>query len=809
VGKASSKEITAAIFFELVDEVLRSLGREGLARIGPQRAVIEVTPTDRVLQILAGPGSGKTEMLAWRVLYELFVARTAASRVIVTTFTRRAATELQVRVVERADEFSRLALARGYNAIDPHVHDLRIGTIHSLCDALLAEFDPAYMEAGSELIDEIEAAIRLSRQWRFALHWSKPPQPPRLVNRLRGNEALVALFRASWYDVGWPARNMEMVEFLSALLAQQTETWFPRCGPHNSANGIELVHGPRGLTSELLTLQQRWESYLDAENILDFATVQKRFVERQLALLDQFDHIFVDEFQDNNPIQFSIHTRWLDNPKSRLTVVGDDDQAIYRFRGSDIECFRGLEPYCRSRNIAYRRETLGVNYRSTQRIVKFCHEFKDRTVLRRLSMPKHIVPSPAAVQGSPVRMLQGPWAEVCRAVAVELDGLRVGRVPAQGAPPVPSVAILLFSTSEREGRGFTSPAVRLRTAVEARGMRVYNPRNKMAASPESPVGMLMGLISYLIDPVTYARAGQGGRRIMVWASMQDNPTAATHARTAVPSFQINGKHIEYQKKFMKAGAGDIGAPAPDRRRLVQFVDDVRDQLARIPTGQSARLTLAGFVARLLADPFFRACGFTNSLFRQALFTDLLEANIAPTRLTGNSLDLPLEVALRNGKFVWATRHWELLNHFGGYLDNYTLDDPDVESFEDDAVLMVTFHQAKGLEFDHIYVAGTGRDPDISPALRTRLFSGEAAPYVVSAGRVSTSDATTLDLALADREREVYVALTRAKATLTILHDPASVSHFMRLHPALEPAFARSRPQPHPANPNVEVKEAPV
>src|SRR5262249_7246407 len=150
----------------------------------------------------------------------------------------------------------------------------------------------------------------------------------------------------------------------------------------------------------------------------------------------------------------------------------------------------------------------------------------------------------------------------------------------------------------------------------------------------------------------------------------------------------------------------------------------------------------------------------------------MEANIAPTRLTRDSLDQPLEAKLEEGKRVWPNRFWSLLNVFGAYLGNAPLDDPEVESFEEDAVLMLTFHQAKGLEFDHVYVAGTGREPDLGPTLRTKLFSGEVPKYRVD-GTLTTQDKTITKLALADRDREVYVAMTRAKKELTILHDPNS------------------------------------
>lgn len=809
-SQVEEKQITTvdrAVFFELVDEVLMSLGRDALQPGSSQREVVEIKPDDRVLQILAGPGSGKTEMLVWRVLYELLVLGTPSSRVMVTTFTRRAATELQVRVVERCDEFLKRAHARGLSVADPHVHDLRIGTIHSLCDSLLAEFDPDYMQTGTQLIDDTEVTIRIARHHRFALGRASLGTPPRLVDRLLATQALVALFRPPWEDVRWPSTRMEEVDVIKALLAQHAETWLPRCETTGRLNGIEVVHHAVGLTNELVELHGRWQEYLAKNHVLDFASVQTQFFARQAGMIPGIAHVFVDEFQDNNPIQFAIHTRWLEGSGTRLTVVGDDDQAIYRFRGSDIGCFQDLEPHCLARSIAYRRETLGVNYRSTDRIVRFCQEFKERTVLRKLSMPKTVTASPSAARGAAVRLLEGRWSDVCQAVAKELARTGAGRVSTSGTPPV-SAALLMFSTSERESQSYRSPALALRTAVEeVGGVRVYNPRNKMAATPESPVSMLLGLLSYLIDPVTKAPAGKNGRLVEVWGC-SSKPAHIPFARTMPPPFKVNEKHIDFQKKFFKGNGGAIGAPHRDRVSLVQCVDQVRDELVRASAaGRRPRLTLAGFVARLLADPFFRRSGFTLNLFRQAMFTSLLEANIAPTRLSAESLDQPLECTAVAGKFVWPGRFWELLSHFGGYLDNAKIDDPEVEAFEENAVLMITFHQAKGLEFDHVYVAGTGRSRDVSPALRTRLFSGEPVPYTIdTSGAVQTSDNDTIELATADREREVYVALTRAKQTLTIISDPNSSAPFMALNPAIAALFANVQSKPHVDVPAVSVKE---
>jgi superfamily I DNA/RNA helicase len=334
-------------FFELVDAVLKDVGRRELPPDGPHRSIITVEDKDRVLQILAGPGSGKTEMLVWRVLYDLCVRGTPSETLMVTTFTRRAATELNVRVVERCDQLLRIARKHGHSLDDPQVHNLRIGTIHSLCDRLLAEFDDDYMAAGTQLIDEPECVARLVRAQRFDLGYN-PSGSPRVIDRLLNRVSLVALFRPTWVTKWpWPSSQMERVDFLMALLNQHVETWYPRCGQANKPNGIEVRHKLAGLTDDLVKLQKRWEEYLDKNQVLDFATIQKRFLGVQAQLRDKILHVFVDEFQDNNPIQFAIHTGWLGNPQTRLTVVGDDDQALYRFRGSDLACFDELNERAR------------------------------------------------------------------------------------------------------------------------------------------------------------------------------------------------------------------------------------------------------------------------------------------------------------------------------------------------------------------------------------------------------------------------------------------------------------------------------
>ena len=217
------------------------------------------------------------------------------------------------------------------------------------------------------------------------------------------------------------------------------------------------------------------------------------------------------------------------------------------------------------------------------------------------------------------------------------------------------------------------------------------------------------------------------------------------------------------------------------------------------------MTLAGLVARLLTFPRFRGSGYSVNLFRQALFTALLEANVAPTRRTIRNLDDPMApTRCADGKIEWPRQYWDLLNVFAGMLYATNLDDEEVEAFADRAVAMLTFHQAKGLEYDHVYVGCTGRNVTPDTALRTALFSGRPVSYQVVDGHAETADSQTLRWAAADRDREVYVALTRAKQTLTIIYAPEDQRNFMPLNPGIAAVLDGLPSVPHPQNPAVTV-----
>lgn len=250
----------------------------------------------RNLQLIACAGSGKTEVVARRVVHLLTPGRTDSlhpRNIIAFTFTDKAAAELKERVVTRTRE------ALGDL---PGMAEMFVGTIHAFCLELLKSEAPKYLKY--EVLNEVQQGLLVDRHSRQAGLTTSTDLQGVALKRYQDTQRYIAA--------------------LSVLREADRE----------DANlaGCSILNG---LESYGALLEAH--SYLDYSSILDAAVeVLTNDPELRARLAERIRYVIVDEYQDVNPVQEAIV--WsLHDLGARICVVGDDDQTIYQWRGSDVQ----------------------------------------------------------------------------------------------------------------------------------------------------------------------------------------------------------------------------------------------------------------------------------------------------------------------------------------------------------------------------------------------------------------------------------------------------------------------------------------
>ena len=302
-----------------------------------------VTHKEGPLLIIAGAGTGKTTVVTRRIAWLLSEGLAKTSDILALTFTDKAALEMQ----ERVD----ILVPYGYT-------DIWVMTFHAFGDRILRE---NALEAGLnpdfKVLTRPETAVFFREHlFEFDLNYYRPlSEPTRFI------EALVSAFsRIKDEDIS-PDEYLKYAQDL-AIKAKQN----PRDGALNeqAVQQMEIAHS-----------FARYQELLAKEGKVDFGNqfyLALRLLREHPLVLEryreQFKYILVDEFQDTNVAQYQI-IKLLAGEKGNVTVVSDDDQAVYRFRGaaySNILTF--MQDYPQSEKVSLIR-----NYRSAQPLLDYAY----------------------------------------------------------------------------------------------------------------------------------------------------------------------------------------------------------------------------------------------------------------------------------------------------------------------------------------------------------------------------------------------------------------------------------------------------
>jgi len=289
------------------------------------------------LQLIACAGSGKTEVVAQRVAYLLTPGnkRTLLPRnIIAFTFTEKAAAELKQRILQRVRE------------VHGEIHGLAemyVGTIHGFCLDLLMTEVPEFLKYG--VLNEVQQHLFVNRH-------SKQSGLTECTD-LRGQKL---------------KRFKDTKHYLMALsILRESDR------VEDKLQDCSLIEGMAAYDALL-----RKHRYFDYSTILESA-VKVLTNEKQLRdrIAERLRYVIVDEYQDVNPIQETI-VCLLHNLGAKICVVGDDDQTIYQWRGSDItNILEFTKRYPRAKTIL-----LEENFRSSNGIVATARSFIEKNTVR-------------------------------------------------------------------------------------------------------------------------------------------------------------------------------------------------------------------------------------------------------------------------------------------------------------------------------------------------------------------------------------------------------------------------------------------
>jgi DNA helicase-2/ATP-dependent DNA helicase PcrA len=642
-----------------------------------------VTYGDGPLLIVAGAGTGKTKVITHRICHLIQERRVPPSQILALTFTDKAAQEMQ----ERVD----LLLPLGYA-------DCQISTFHSFGDRLLRNFA---LELGLQLdyrmLDDTGQVLFLRRHlFDLPLQQLRPlGNPTTHLRALKGHFGRL---------------KDECIE------PQRYEAWARRL--------VELAQGnPPMLERAELQLEMalcygKYQELLVAEGRCDFADLLYRplqLLRTKPGVLERlqtrYRYILVDEFQDTNGAQLEL-VNLLAAQHQNLTVVGDDDQSIYAFRGaaiSNILAFKELYPQAR-------QVVLTSNYRSLQSILDVSYRLIRNNDPHRLEVINEID-----------KRLQAR-SEI---TPLQESGLEYQRFETT-SDEAEAVAERILLWVEQQGLSFSDFAVLLRTNRESdpflRAFHQHQIPYRFSGSEglyrRQEVRLLNALVRVLTDP-------EDGQSLFF---LLTSPFYQCDSSDMVKLANRSQREHRSLLSLVREAAQETSTSQPQLEKFVREYDQFVEQIPHLQPGPLVYqyLLCSQWWSDLSEGRLENAQAIVQNVAR---FFDIMSAFTQDDE---------------SGTLIDFVRHLDLMIDSG--------DNPGVVESDtfDAAVQVLTVHRSKGLEFPVVFLVGLNEG-----SFPTQMRA-EALEFPWPLLKEQPPDA---DFHLQEERRLFYVALTRAQRHL--------------------------------------------
>jgi DNA helicase II / ATP-dependent DNA helicase PcrA len=552
------------------------------------------------LQLIACAGSGKTEVVAYRVA-TLLKSGLEPANIVAFTFTDKAAAELKERIVTRCRE--QLGVIQGFA-------EMYIGTIHGFCLDLLMTEVPKYLKF--DVLNEVQQSLFIDR------HSSKSGLTA--STDLQGRKL---------------QRYKDTPHYLSAIsILREADTLDKELSGCSVTGGLDSYR-------RLMEDQRHFDYSAMMEAAVDVLTNEQAIRERLAA---RIRHVIVDEYQDVNPIQEAIVWSLYDLG-AEVCVVGDDDQTIYQWRGSDVQNILTFQ----DRYATMSQVRLEENFRSSPGIVETARPFIEQNPDR---LPKKMQPTNA-----------------------------------QAYEPGDIVA-LSFATPDEEA------AYIARTIQSLRGLAVKEPTEDdpdgMRGTSWSDMAVLLRSVRSNGEPITRALDDAGIPYVVVGMNNLFSTDEAEAARRLFYSMagRPSGDGTVLEELWLNAG---LGVAADDVRRAIASVSDWRSKFDN-PTERFGFYSIQRIFQTFLEEAGVREEKVPNGR-GEIVFYNL-----------GKFSQLISDFETIH----YHSQPKEKYESFARFLE-YRAEDAYPEGWQDnqyanpDAVRILTIHQAKGMQWPVVFV----------------------------------------------------------------------------------------------------------
>ncbi len=686
-----------------------------------QRAI--VSHKQGPLLVIAGPGSGKTHSLTLLAMNLLLCRDAQPSEIVLCTYTEKAAYELQ-------DRLAGLARTVGYAG---DLSQMRVGTIHSICQQLIDEY-LHYTSLGNnyETLDQFTQRLLIFEH----LEDICVPNAMTLFNQRWGTPWIVAKKLQFLFDT--------ITEEL--IFDRLKATYYHVSGRLSSQDAFFycLTHAYKG-----------YQKILARRNCIDFAHLEKGAYnlltqpETFQRITQGISYVLVDEYQDTNYIQERILTLLASGREPlNLCVIGDEDQALYRFRGATVRNILEFDrtfPDCEPIHLT-------ANYRSHSAIINTCNQWmnsfnwsnpqgralRTEKAIRKIPGKQyHEYPAVLSIQHADVVGEAEQFAELVFWLKQQ------GRISDYS-----QVALLLHSVRSYMSEAYIQ-------ALERKGIPAYCPRARTYFDQEE-ICLMIGCFARVLHCEEGARGATNEESYFL--------TYITHCKKLL---------AERCKEY------------PTLELHLLDIEEEIDSLGDQPEIDSEQQMGDYFYRLLFVEPFLALLRNEDKRRKLVIFSQLLRTFQKHYRYDAT-----------NGYRLHHVRDSFFLRFLGLlYADGVNQDEDWREPLPKGHVQIMTIHQAKGLEFPVVVVGRLDKLPPSSNDEDQELKRFCHYPYFEPEQRIPEFD----------RRRLYYVAFSRAEHLLVCSASKKPHPYFASLWNRAQ-AWPEVHPRLRDMPPYVQTKE---